>query len=129
MSIIYPLVKAVAVMSMRSPVVTVVFGMLIPTPVVTEESKTTDPWLYVLSVKSWEAKDSPACIYSGARDLMYEAVGLVKLMSYAIPTSPDEVNSAGREVLKDVFETEKISEPLLISRNFPEVIEVEVEAM
>ena len=57
--------------------------------------------------------------------MIYEAVGLVKLMSYAIPTSPDEVNSAGREVLKDVFETEKMLEPLLMSRNFPEVIEVE----
>ena len=59
-SIIFPVVRAVAVISIKSPVVSVVFGMLIPTPVVTELSITTDPWLYVLSVKSWEAKDSPA---------------------------------------------------------------------
>ena len=50
-------------------------------------------------------------------------------MSYAIPTSPDEVNSAGREVLKEVLDTVKISEPLEIFRNFPEVSAVEVEAM
>ena len=61
--------------------------------------------------------------------MIYEAVGLVKLMSYAIPTSPDEVNSAGREVLKEVLETEKMSDPLEIFRNLPEVRAVEVEAM
>ena len=51
------------------------------------------------------------------------------MMSYAIPTSPAEVNSAGREVLNEVFDTEKISEPLLIFKNFPLVNAVEVEAM
>ena len=50
-------------------------------------------------------------------------------MSYAIPTSPGEVNSAGREVLKEVLETEKMSDPLLMLKNLPEVRAVLVEAI
>jgi hypothetical protein len=48
-------------------------------------------------------------------------VELVKLISYANATSPGEVNDVGKLVVKAVWETLKIDEPLLISKNEPVV--------
>ena len=57
-----------------------------------------------------EPKVSPATIAKGAALLIYEAVGLVKLRSYATATSPAAVKLEGKDVSKAVSETEKTDE-------------------
>lgn len=63
-----------------------------------------------MSVRSEELKVSPDCKYSGAAVFKYDAVGLVKLISYAMITSPGAVKLAGREVVTAVSDTEKSDE-------------------
>ena len=80
------------------------------------------PLLNVRSVRSLELNISPACKYSGAEDFMYDAVGLVKIRSYAIKTSPDEVNDVGKLLVTAVSETEKRDDPLSVMfSKFPTV--------
>ena len=76
-----PVVRVVEAMFTPTPVVKVALLKLTPLPVVTAESKTISPRLYVRKVKSEELKLSPATRYRGAAEVIYEAVGLIKVMS------------------------------------------------
>ena len=61
------------------------------------------------------SKLSPTSRVKGAEVLMFEAVWLVKRRSYAMETSPLEVNVVGRLLVSAVSETEKSDEPLSLT--------------
>lgn len=95
----------------------------IPTFPASPASSRIFPELYVCSVRLDELNVSPAVIYSGAALFMYEAVGLVKFISYAIDTSPGEVKFTGNDVVTAVSEIENIEDPeSSILNKFPVVV-------
>jgi len=63
------------------PAMLIVEAVAVGERLIVVESRLMAPELYVARVRSEELKVSPATRYIGAWDLMYEAVGLVKLMS------------------------------------------------
>jgi len=80
----------------------------------------TLPLLNVVKFRSDELNVSPDCKYKGACDLIYDAVGFVKIRSYAIETSPADVKFVGKLEVTPVSEIENIEVPLSFTFNkFP----------